>query len=37
MSSPNILLTRIDNRLVSRSGWRDLDIHHRCESAGSRG
>lgn len=37
MSSPNILLTRIDNRLVSRSGWRDLDIHHRCKSAGSRG
>ncbi len=37
MSSPNILFARIDNPSGSRSGWRDLDIHHRCESVSSRG
>ncbi len=36
MSSPNILLTRIDNRLV-HGQVGDTDIHHRCESVGSRG
>lgn len=34
MSSPNILLTRIDNRLVH--GQVGVTCH-RCESAGSRG
>ncbi len=36
MSSPNILLTRIDNRLV-HGQVGVTDIHHRCESVGSRG
>lgn len=37
MSSPNILLTRIDNRLVHGQVGVTWNIHHRCESAGSRG
>lgn len=37
MSSPNILLTRIDNRLVHGQVGVTLDIYHRCKSAGSRG